>query len=122
MVEIIEASTEGDVRMTLPVKEAVAYLQKKKNVYIYVDGEMTKADDIEVRLQRDEQIVDVTLPLTGGRDHIIAPVEEKDAFKLADKLRGIWVYNTRRIKASFAQVKKLALVGADDKVLFEKRM
>jgi len=122
MVNIIEASVEGDVRMTLPVAEAVAYLQKKKNVYLYVDGEMTKADDIEVRLQSDKQIVDVTLPLRGGRDHIIAPVAEKDAFSLADKLGGIWVYNTRKRKATFAQVKKLALVGVGDEVLFEKRM
>jgi len=121
MVEITEMTAEGDVNMTLPVREALQYLKEKRDVYIYVDGEMTRADDLDVRLTSDEQSVDVTLPLRGGaRTHIVAPVDDADAFGIADKIGGVWVYNTRKRRPTFAQVKKFALISATGEELFSK--
>ena len=123
MVEIIEASLKGDVRMSLPVDEAVAYLKAKKNVYIYIDGEMTKADDVEIRLTSDDQHVDVTLPLKGGaRSNIVVPVNDADAFDIADTKGGVWIYNTILASPLFAQVKSLVFAGADGETLYERNM
>ena len=123
MVEIIEASLQGDVRMSLPVDEAVEYLKTKQNVYIYIDGEMVRASDVEIKLTSDDQRVDVTLPLKGGaRQNITVPVDDSDAFEIADRKGGLWIYNTLKRNPIFAQVKKLIFAGADDENLYERRL
>ena len=121
MVSITEQSPQkGDIEMELPIKQAIDYIKEKQGVYVYVDGKLTKIDNLELVLKSDEQHVDIAIFLTGGRERVSTPVSEYDAINMADKIGGVWIYNTFINK--FAQLGKIVLQSKEGTTLYEKRV